>query len=85
MRATAGVEAVIDGAYCRTIDSDGVPGSLTVRRLDTNALLLEVHVPDPRVLLAIVERVRGVFDLAADPMKIARRPGGKRWCRGDTA
>ena len=35
--------------------------------------------PDPRVLRAIVERVRGVFDLAADPMEIARRLGPEAW------
>jgi AraC family transcriptional regulator of adaptative response / DNA-3-methyladenine glycosylase II len=71
-RATPGVECVADGHYRRTIEVDGKSGAIDVSRLDaTDALHLIVRVPDPRPLLRIVERVRRVFDLGADPAAIA--------------
>ena len=35
--------------------------------------MLDVQFGDPRALLAIVERVRRMFDLAADPAVIAEQ------------
>jgi AraC family transcriptional regulator of adaptative response / DNA-3-methyladenine glycosylase II len=70
-RATPGVESVEDGCYRRTIAVDGTHGVIAVSRLESgSALGLEVRFPDPRALLFIVERVRRVFDLGADPASI---------------
>jgi AraC family transcriptional regulator of adaptative response / DNA-3-methyladenine glycosylase II len=47
-------------------------GTLSVTPSKTGrALELDVHSPEPRALLAIVERVRRIFDLGADPLVIA--------------
>jgi AraC family transcriptional regulator, regulatory protein of adaptative response / DNA-3-methyladenine glycosylase II len=71
-RATPGVEQVEGCHYRRTIEVDGKSGVIDVSRLDTVAALqLTVRFPDPRALLRIVERVRRVFDLGADPAVIA--------------
>lgn len=75
-RATPGVEAVAAGCYRRTIAIDGVHGDLAVSRdPDRPALALDVRFPDPRALLAIVERTRRLFDLGADPAVIAEHLG----------
>ena len=67
-RATPGVESVAESRYRRTIAIDGRCGSIEVSRLDTGAALgLDVRFPDPRLLLVVVERVRRMFDLGADP------------------
>jgi AraC family transcriptional regulator of adaptative response / DNA-3-methyladenine glycosylase II len=71
-RATPGVEAVDDVSYRRTIAVDGQPGVIAVSRHDSGtALDVDVRFPDPRALLSIVERVRRLFDLGADPAVIA--------------
>src|SRR6185436_4820669 len=73
-RATPGVESVRDGCYRRTISVDGRHGSIEVSRLDSaSALTVEVRFPDPRSLLFIVERVKAMFDLGADPAIIAEQ------------
>ena len=70
-RATPGVESVDAGHYRRTIRIDGNEGAIDVSRAESgSALTLEVRFPDPRALLFIVERVRRVFDLGADPAVI---------------
>jgi AraC family transcriptional regulator of adaptative response / DNA-3-methyladenine glycosylase II len=67
------VEVVDAATYRRTIVLDGKSGVIEVSRLDTGtALGLEVRFPDPRALLTIVERVRRIFDLVADPAIIAQ-------------
>jgi AraC family transcriptional regulator of adaptative response / DNA-3-methyladenine glycosylase II len=66
-RATPGVEHVGGDRYERTITLNGKSGSLAVTRSGDEALLLEVSVDDPRALLTIVERVRRMFDIGADP------------------
>jgi AraC family transcriptional regulator of adaptative response / DNA-3-methyladenine glycosylase II len=71
-RATPGVESVEGSRYRRTLSVDGSPGTLDVCRLEgVPALAVEVRFPDPRALLQIVERVRRLFDLGADPAVIA--------------
>lgn len=71
-RATPGVESVGTSGYRRTITVDGTHGAIEVRHLEAGRTLgLEVHFPDPRALLFIVERVRRMFDLGADPGIIA--------------
>jgi AraC family transcriptional regulator, regulatory protein of adaptative response / DNA-3-methyladenine glycosylase II len=70
-RATPGVELVDGSRYRRTITIDGKHGTLDVSRLESGtALGVDVRFPDPRALLSIVERVRRVFDLGADPAVI---------------
>ena len=71
-RATPGVEVVDDVSYRRTIVVDRQPGVIAVSRHDSGtALDVDVRFPDPRALLSIVERVRRLFDLGADPAVIA--------------
>ena len=77
LRATPGVERVDRGCYQRTIALDGHVGAIEVSHAaEGRALTLRVRFPDPRALLAIVERVRRVFDLDADPAVIAEHLGG---------
>ena len=76
-RATPGVEAVDGSCYRRTISVDGKHGVIEVCRADQrSALNLEVRFPDSRALLFIVERVRRMFDLGADPNAIAKHLSG---------
>jgi AraC family transcriptional regulator of adaptative response / DNA-3-methyladenine glycosylase II len=73
-RATPGVEAVVAGRYCRTISLNGHSGSLAVS-LEQSGSALEARIsfPEPRWLFLIVERLRRMFDLAADPREITAR------------
>ncbi|HZJ70419.1 MAG TPA: AlkA N-terminal domain-containing protein, partial [Planctomycetota bacterium] len=76
-RAIPGVEHVDARSYRRTIELGGVAGRIAVRPADVGpALDLEVHFGEPRRLLAIVEGVRRVFDLGADPAVIASHLSG---------
>ena len=75
-RATPGVESAGDRSYRRTITVDGKHGSIAVVPSASGpALELDVRFPDPRSLLFIVERVRRMFDLGADPAAIADHLG----------
>jgi AraC family transcriptional regulator, regulatory protein of adaptative response / DNA-3-methyladenine glycosylase II len=73
-RATPGVEAADNGMYRRTFCLHGESGWMEVA-LDASAgaLDLRIHYPQPRWLFLIVERVRGMFDLAADPEAFVRQ------------
>jgi AraC family transcriptional regulator of adaptative response / DNA-3-methyladenine glycosylase II len=70
-RAIPGVEAVQSGSYSRTMTLGEHVGSLTVSH-DERHFALEVHIsfPDPRSLFLIIERVRRMFDLLAEPGEI---------------
>ena len=72
-RAVPGVEAVdAAGVYRRVVRAGEQLGTIAVRHLATErALELELRHPDPRVAFGVVQRVRAVFDLAADPEPIA--------------
>jgi AraC family transcriptional regulator of adaptative response / DNA-3-methyladenine glycosylase II len=71
-RATPGVEMVTAAEYRRNISLDGHTGAIAVRPLgDTNSLELQIWFPDPSALFRIVERVRKMFDLGADPAEVA--------------
>lgn len=71
-RATPGVEEVRGGVYRRTFRLDEETGVLAVRRdADKSCLVLEAPVAARRRLLEIAERMRRVFDVAADPATIA--------------
>ena len=68
-RAIPGVESVADGIYRRSVALSGVAGSIEVHHQDTE-VILDVHHPKSENLLAIVSRVRRLFDLDADPLAI---------------
>jgi AraC family transcriptional regulator of adaptative response / DNA-3-methyladenine glycosylase II len=64
------------GRYTRAITLDGKHGAIEVTRAASGpALVLEVRFPEPRALLSIVERVKRLFDLGADPAAIAATLG----------
>lgn len=72
-RATPGVESVTPGRYRRTISLDGQSGCLDIRPLPGEfSLSVRVRFQNPRALARILERVRRMFDLGADPAEIAR-------------
>lgn len=76
-RATPGVEVVQASCYRRTIALDGQTGTIQVQHCAGRlAIDLEVWFPDSRALPVIVERVRRMFDLGADPAVIAAHLGG---------
>ena len=75
-RATPGVESVVGSRYCRSITVDGKHGVIEVSPIEQEpALALEVRFPDPRALLFIIERVKRMFDVGADPAVIAEHLG----------
>jgi AraC family transcriptional regulator of adaptative response / DNA-3-methyladenine glycosylase II len=72
-RAIPGVEAVEGSRYRRTIRADGAPGFLEVTpATGGQALLLRFVSPPGAGLDRIVRRVRRLFDLDADPVRIGR-------------
>jgi len=85
-RAIPGVESVEESRYRRTIAVDGMSGVIEVSRLPAGSSLgLSVRFPDPRALLLIVERVRRLFDLGADPAVLAEQLGDDPLLRGPLA
>ncbi len=71
VRATPGVESVKDGVYRRTIRFGSDMGTIGIRQSgEPHTLTLEIEGRFSRELLPIVERVRDLFDLRADPLKI---------------
>lgn len=85
-RAIPGVEHVEGNRYLRTIAIDGNTGSIAVSpATDGPALLLDVHFAVPQVLLLIVERVRRIFDVGADPSVIVEQLSGDALLRRASA
>jgi AraC family transcriptional regulator of adaptative response / DNA-3-methyladenine glycosylase II len=70
-RAISGIEVVGSDCYTRTVQIDGVAGTVSVQRGDGHALRVLVRFPKLSALPAIIARVRRVFDLAADPVAIS--------------
>jgi AraC family transcriptional regulator, regulatory protein of adaptative response / DNA-3-methyladenine glycosylase II len=76
-RATPGVEIVEANRYQRTIAIGNTHGTIAIApAAQCAALQLDVRFSDPRALLSIVERVRRIFDLDADPAVIASQLSG---------
>jgi AraC family transcriptional regulator of adaptative response / DNA-3-methyladenine glycosylase II len=71
LRATPGVEVVTTDSYQRTINSEAGAGIIEVMP-DPKAACLNVRIALPKYsgLLRVVQRVRRVFDLEADPLHI---------------
>lgn len=73
-RAIPGVEEVDYAKYRRTFSVDGVFGILEIApAAKGSSLILRVPIDACRMLKGIVERVRGLFDLGADPKEINQR------------
>jgi AraC family transcriptional regulator of adaptative response / DNA-3-methyladenine glycosylase II len=71
-RATPGVEVVQDNTYQRTIRVGGSTGVIEVRPGKTEpALAVRIELPGCQFLMKVVDRVRRIFDLGADPLRIA--------------
>jgi len=83
VRATPGVERVTDGSYRRTFCLNKRVGHFTVE-VDQQAeqLLLSLHSEDASLSLQIVERVRRMFDLDADPREVAAGLAGDKTMTG---
>jgi AraC family transcriptional regulator of adaptative response / DNA-3-methyladenine glycosylase II len=72
-RAIPAVEFVTPAEYRRTIAMDGRAGEIAVSPVPgKNALALRIRYPDPAALFRIVEGVRRIFDIGADPAEIER-------------
>lgn len=72
-RATPGVESVDANSYRRSIFLNGETGYVVVWLDDAaDALQVRIQFSEPRSLFFIVERIRVMFDLNADPSEIAR-------------
>ncbi len=72
LRATPGVEIVGRNFYRRTVRLDGVVGIVEVRPVPgENHLQARIRLENPAGLIQVVERLRGLFDLTADPVEIA--------------
>ncbi len=73
-RAIPGVEDIDEDRYRRTIELGGQRGHIEVRMNPRkDALDLRIDFPDARYLIVIVEKVRNLFDLRADPCDIRAR------------
>jgi AraC family transcriptional regulator, regulatory protein of adaptative response / DNA-3-methyladenine glycosylase II len=70
-RAIPGIERVTGDLYARSVQLDGVQGTVAVQPADGNALRATVQFPKLSALPSIIARLRRVFDLAADPIAIA--------------
>ena len=69
-RAIPGVEVVTAGSYARTIEPEGVFGSIHVAAGDGDFLKATIRFARLALLPRILARIRRVFDLAADPLTI---------------
>jgi AraC family transcriptional regulator of adaptative response / DNA-3-methyladenine glycosylase II len=70
-RAIPGVERVGGGTYARTVEAAGRPARIEVRRgADDGHLLLSAWGVAGADLFTMVTRVRRLFDLDADPLRI---------------
>lgn len=75
-RATPGVEVVEHDCYRRTIEINGQAGEIEVRpEPDEPLLRVRVTLPSHEQLMLVVERVRRIFDLGADPLQITNHLG----------
>jgi AraC family transcriptional regulator of adaptative response / DNA-3-methyladenine glycosylase II len=81
-RAIPGVEAVVGESYVRTITTGAQPAWLRVSRAaDTSALLVEFAPEMASHLYPALHRLRAVFDLDANPARIAEHLATDRMLR----
>jgi AraC family transcriptional regulator of adaptative response / DNA-3-methyladenine glycosylase II len=71
-RATPGVESVAGDVYRRTVRIGDDAAAIEIRPDPERAqIVLRVHATDHTRLIDVVDRVRRLFDLGADPLRIA--------------
>jgi AraC family transcriptional regulator of adaptative response / DNA-3-methyladenine glycosylase II len=76
-RAIPGVETVEQGCYRRTISLNGSSGAIQASLESAQcAVAVRIRFADARWLFLIVERMRRLFDLNADPFEIAAHLSG---------
>jgi AraC family transcriptional regulator of adaptative response / DNA-3-methyladenine glycosylase II len=72
LNSIPGVETIENNCYRRTIEMECVVGSIAVwHEPDSRQLAVQVDLPRYECLMEIVERVRRIFDLGADPVQIS--------------
>jgi AraC family transcriptional regulator, regulatory protein of adaptative response / DNA-3-methyladenine glycosylase II len=72
IRAIPGVESIENDTYERSIEVDDNSGIVAIRPAPVGShLMLRIELPAMARLTQIVNRIRKVFDLDADPMRIA--------------
>nr|WP_298172285.1 DNA-3-methyladenine glycosylase [uncultured Pseudomonas sp.] len=72
LRALTDVERLSADGYCRSFQLDGVSGWFNVQPMEAqNALLLRHSRSANACLPALIQRVRRMFDLDAEPLRIA--------------
>lgn len=70
-RAVPGVERVEGGIYSREVDIDGETGHISVSHdASRHQLCCEIDIGNSRLLMRVVQRIRRMFDLDADPLEI---------------
>ena len=70
-RATPGIEVVDEGRYERSILVGGESGRLIVTHVPQHhAILCDIRLGSSKMLMGVVEKVRRMFDLNADPLEI---------------
>jgi AraC family transcriptional regulator of adaptative response / DNA-3-methyladenine glycosylase II len=69
-QAIPGIEAVGRESYARTVALDDLVGTVVVEPGDRGTLRATIHIPRLAALPRVIARLRGVFDLAADPERI---------------
>lgn len=75
-RLYAGVEAIEDSTYLRTVRIDGRTGWIRVwQQAHRNALSVELAPELGRAIPSVLTRIRRLFDLDAEPQRIAQRLG----------
>src|SRR5258708_15143672 len=75
-RLFAGVEAIVDSAYLRTVNIGGLAGWIRRRpSARRHALCVEIAPELGRAMPAVLTRVRRPVDLGAEPARIAQRLG----------
>ncbi len=85
-RATCGVEAAERGCYARTVALGERRGWLSVQRSPRGtALRAQISASLAPVLLPVAAKLRALFDLAADPARIAAQLDGDPLLRARTA
>lgn len=71
-RAVPGVEWVIDDVWHRHIEHEGETGHVTVSQSqDGPFLLCKLDIPSTASIYTLVERIKNLFDLNADPFEIS--------------
>jgi AraC family transcriptional regulator of adaptative response / DNA-3-methyladenine glycosylase II len=75
LRAIEGVESVDQNSYRRTIEVGGAKGVVDVARADDGRLRVDLRVAKLDALPEITARIRALFDLAADPLVLAKQLG----------